>query len=724
MNNIQTEKRKYGKTVLLIVLLCGFCVLLNVAGAKLATFLHLPVFLDSIGTMLSAALGGGLPGVIVGYLTNLINGLSDPINMYYGILNVLIAIVTSIFYHRGLISLKKPGMLVLVVLIYSVIGGGIGSVITWLLYGFSFGSGISAPLAIWIHEKGIFGTFWSQFIADMLIDILDKFVSVGILLLIITILPKRVRSFYKRYSESERLLLDAPAMMREIFERGENTEHKRVRKSLSLKAKVLLLLIAASILITTSASIISFSLFRESEVNGRTNQGIGVSNVAGRIINADHISDYLSGEYDEEEYRITAIRISDLRNYVPDVANLYILSVTEKGTKYVFGVDENGSEVKPGTITKLDEELKAYYSDFLSGKKIPNIRHINEKGDVISISSQIFDSNGKCVAYSIVDISTTEMKAEIFEFLIKVITLFFGVFLLILAVSLHLAERGITQPINDITGATQAFAYDSEEARDKSIEKIEQLDIHTGDEIENLYHAITKTTHDTMGYIDDVNEKNRIIMKMQTGLIMVLADMVEGRDQNTGDHVRKTAAYTRVILNKLREEGKFEEVLTDAYIEDVVSSAPLHDVGKIGVSDLILNKNGKLDDDEFEQMKKHTVIGDEIIEKAISNVSEDAGYLKEAKNLARYHHERWDGRGYPDGLKGEEIPLSARIMAVADVFDALVSRRCYKPPFDYDKAFSIIREESGTHFDPDVANAFLSSEAEVLEIAKNNIKDE
>ena len=174
-----------------------------------------------------------------------------------------------------------------------------------------------------------------------------------------------------------------------------------------------------------------------------------------------------------------------------------------------------------------------------------------------------------------------------------------------------------------------------------------------------------------------------------------------------------------VILKKLREQGKFADKLTDSYIEDVVSSAPLHDVGKIGVSDLILNKNGKLTDEEFEQMKKHTEYGDEMIEKAIRNLPEGAGYLKEAKNLARFHHERWDGRGYPDGLKGEDIPLSARVMAVADVFDALVSRRCYKPPFDIEKAFSIIREETGDHFDPDVAEAFLDSRDEVIEIAKS-----
>ena len=168
-------------------------------------------------------------------------------------------------------------------------------------------------------------------------------------------------------------------------------------------------------------------------------------------------------------------------------------------------------------------------------------------------------------------------------------------------------------------------------------------------------------------------------------------------------------------MQELRKEGKYTEILTDSFIQDVVNSAPLHDVGKIQVSDVLLNKPGKLTDEEFRQMQYHTIAGGDIIAHAIALVS-DAGYLAEAKNLATYHHERWDGRGYPTGLVGDDIPLSARIMAVADVFDALVSRRSYKAPFPFEKAMSIIREESGTHFDPVVAEAFLNAEDEVRRI--------
>ena len=202
---------------------------------------------------------------------------------------------------------------------------------------------------------------------------------------------------------------------------------------------------------------------------------------------------------------------------------------------------------------------------------------------------------------------------------------------------------------------------------------------------------------------------------MQENLILVLADMVESRDQFTGDHVKNTSEYTLIIMEQLKKEGIYTDQLTDEFIRNVCHSAPLHDIGKINVSDTILNKPGKLSDEEFETMKHHTLYGRDVIEKA-KKASSDVSYLNEAENLSLYHHEKWNGKGYPHGLSGEEIPLSARIMAVADVFDALVSKRSYKDPFPFEKAMDIIREGAGSHFDPSVAAAFEHAEAEVRKV--------
>ena len=157
-------------------------------------------------------------------------------------------------------------------------------------------------------------------------------------------------------------------------------------------------------------------------------------------------------------------------------------------------------------------------------------------------------------------------------------------------------------------------------------------------------------------------------------------------------------------------------------MNDVVNSAPLHDIGKIQVSDTILNKPGKLTDEEFMMMKTHTTAGAQVIQHAMNTVSkDDSGYLKEAMNLAQFHHEKWNGTGYPCGLKGEEIPLSARIMAVADVFDALVSRRSYKEGFPFEKAMAIIQEGSGMHFDPRIVTAFMQASDEVRQVMNTGL---
>lgn len=154
-------------------------------------------------------------------------------------------------------------------------------------------------------------------------------------------------------------------------------------------------------------------------------------------------------------------------------------------------------------------------------------------------------------------------------------------------------------------------------------------------------------------------------------------------------------------------------------MQNLIIAAPLHDVGKIKISDTVLNKKGKLTDDEFALMKTHVTEGGKIISMALNGITGDT-YLDMAKDVATYHHERWDGRGYMAGLKGAEIPLSARIMAVADVFDALVSKRSYKEPYPFDEAVGIIEEESGTHFDPRVVSAFLMIKEEVRESLKTN----
>lgn len=207
------------------------------------------------------------------------------------------------------------------------------------------------------------------------------------------------------------------------------------------------------------------------------------------------------------------------------------------------------------------------------------------------------------------------------------------------------------------------------------------------------------------------------VSRMQSGMITFMAEVVENRDDNTGGHIRRTAEYVRCIAEELKRQGAYSDILTDSYISNMIVAAPLHDVGKIHIPDAVLNKPGKLTEEEFEVMKTHTTAGEKLITRAKEDLGESE-YLNMAVEMAAYHHERWDGKGYPYGISGENIPLCARIMAVADVFDALTSKRCYKNAMPLEKAYAIIREDSGTHFDPAVTEAFFAAEKYIETLVK------
>ena len=205
------------------------------------------------------------------------------------------------------------------------------------------------------------------------------------------------------------------------------------------------------------------------------------------------------------------------------------------------------------------------------------------------------------------------------------------------------------------------------------------------------------------------------ISEMQEKIIAGLANLIESRDTETGEHVDRTSAYVRVLAEDAKAEGLYPEILTDHYIELLCLLAPMHDVGKILVSDKILRKPGKLTPEEYEEIKKHAAMGGVVVKQILGDIT-DEEYVSFASDIATYHHERWDGSGYPKGLKGEEIPLSARIMALSDVFDALVSKRCYKDEMPAEEAFKVIESESGTHFDPKLVKIFLAHKEKYAEI--------
>ena len=192
---------------------------------------------------------------------------------------------------------------------------------------------------------------------------------------------------------------------------------------------------------------------------------------------------------------------------------------------------------------------------------------------------------------------------------------------------------------------------------------------------------------------------------LQCGIVFVMADLIESRDKVTGGHVERTSHFVKILMDAMITKHLYWEEMQEWDLDMAVASTRLHDIGKIVVSDLILNKPGKLTSDEFAEIRRHVTEGRWIIEKMIARTGETE-FLRHAKIFAEYHHERWDGKGYPQGLKGEEIPLQGRIMAIADVYDALVAERPYKHGFPPEQAEAIILKDSGTFFDPKIVEVF------------------
>jgi putative two-component system response regulator len=195
------------------------------------------------------------------------------------------------------------------------------------------------------------------------------------------------------------------------------------------------------------------------------------------------------------------------------------------------------------------------------------------------------------------------------------------------------------------------------------------------------------------------------LVLLQNGIVYTMADLVENRDKNTGGHIDRTAKYFKILIDGMLEYGVYTDEMRTWNMELVISSARLHDLGKIVISDSILNKPGPLTEEEFTIMKNHSIEGEHIIDRAIQQTG-NAEFLHNAKMIAAYHHERWDGSGYPYGKKEKDIPLQSRLMAVIDVYDALVSERPYKKPFTHEEAVGIIVKGSGSHFDPQITEVF------------------
>ena len=699
-------KSKLGYAALLSV----FSVIINILGFHIARTFGLPLYLNSTGTILASFVKGPATGVVVAFVTSFIYGAVDPQLMYCSSIYVIIALIVSNLKKHGFFknTFRLYAAIPLIALAASVLGAFITSSIEGLDV-----LDKSAQLTAYL-ENYILNAGFAHYLAAFILELADKIIVVTAVVLIVRFTPKKLVHEFALGG-----IWQAP-----FDDDLQKIVHERKNRFISLRTKMLIIVITASLFVTLVAAMISSDLFKNNTLE--TNEEIvsGIATLAANAIDGDKVQGYLEKGEDAEGYTEVKDYLYSLRDSYEDIEYVYVYKILSDGCHVVFDLDTEDMEGSPtGSVIDFDPTFYEYLPALLAGEEIEPIISDDSYGWLMTSYKPIYDSYGVCRAYAAADISMKRLNSYKYEFLINLLSLLFGFLVFMITLCIWLVENNIILPVNTIASCAEAFVYDTGADRRSSVERTKRLDIRTGDEIETLYNAFVTTMSETIQYIGDIEKKTETISKMQSGLITVLADMVENRDQCTGDHIQKTVAYVRVILNKLKDGSAYADQITDDFINDVVNAAPLHDVGKIHISDVILNKPGKLTDEEFELMKEHTTFGRDIVNRAIEMVPE-SGYLESARNVAEYHHEKWNGKGYPHGLVGEDIPLSARVMAVADVFDALVSRRCYKEPFTFEEAMDIIKKDAGTHFDPVVVEAFVSCEDEVRRIADDFSKRE
>lgn len=680
--NVKKLEKKNKLKLVLVYLLFVF---INISVNRIVKYFGLPLYVDNIGTLLGAVLGGYLPGIFVGYITNIINSTADLTNMYYAGISVLIAITATYLADKGFFRSFFKSLLTIPFLAF--FGGIVGSVLTWFIFGPS--------------EHGIL----RQLSGDFLLDLIDKAITVILAYGLMKIMPKDTSSLLSLTDWRQK-----PLSSEEINEvKGTGT------RGLSLKSEISILVCAIMLFITIATSAISFVLYRDQSMEQYKEMGINAAKIAAASLDPAKIDEYIESGEASSDYISVEKKLTEILHSSGRIKYIYVYKMTPDGYEVVFDIDTDGlMGEKPGSMIPYEEDFLPYVPALIKGDHIEPVVVKDRYGWLLTYYEPVYGDNGNCVCYACADISMNDIINNGISFLAKILSLFIGFFILVLVLSLWFFNYHLTYPVGAMTHASGEFAYNSEQALEVSVERLKALDISTADELENLYLVLVKTLGDTVKYLEEVKEKSDQIEFMQSGLIYVLANLVESRDKCTGDHIRKTAAYVKLIMELLKENNVYSEYMYDEeYVRCVNYAAPLHDVGKINVSDTILNKPGKLTDEEFAEMKKHTTAGKAIIESAIE-LTGDSGYLKEALNVATYHHEKWDGKGYPTGIKGEDIPLSARIMAVSDVFDALLSKRSYKEPMSYDTAFKIIEEGSGTSFDPVIVKVFLENRDRII----------
>ncbi len=702
---------KYKVYTFICIVLCSS---VNVIVSYFSVTRGLPLYLDTIGTILISMMGGYFPGIITAVATNLTCSIFMEDSVYFAAIGVVIAIIVA-FFSRNERYKKKINILFLIIEL-AVVAGVLGITFQLLLLGQSQFDYVTETATIMAGgNKYLY--YWFLILIVVALNLVDKTISVIIAIAIYNLIPVEFKNGIWNSSWKQRPLSKSET---------SNINSYEMQNKLSFRTKITLMLVTVSIALTIVFSMVSIRIIYQTALQEGKELVLDTTGFIINSIDTSNFKKYLNdrekvSEYDDQGYQLINGLLLQLKNSYSDLTYLYIYKIEEDACYIVFDTDPEFQETGYiGERIEFDEQFLDHKEKLLKGEKIGVLEVDSQYGKFVTAYEPLNDEKGNSTTYYVgADIAIEHYSEYIRAYIIKIALIFSGFFILILTYGLYMTAYNFVYPIGSLEKSIDAImkSMDNQDGLEKNVKQLQKLDIRTNDEIEKLYRAFCLMTTETAEQMRNALSLTNSNKKMQSGLIITMADIMAGRGLDSKTHFQRMSAYVRLLLMELKRRGYYAEKLSDKYIYDVETSAPLYDIGKINIPESILNKHGRLTQQETEIMKSHTDAGRKILENAISTV-EGENYLKEARNMAAYHHERWDGDGYPDGLHGEVIPLSARIIAVADTFEDLTTSYDDEEPISIDDAMDILRKESGKKLDPKCVEVFVENQTKVSKILR------
>ena len=457
-NNREPEKKANHNPIRILIFII-ICVATNILLSKITMLLQLPFSLDALGTILAAVIGGYLPGILVAFLTHLIIGLSDFSSIYYGTLNILIAIASTYLCNKGL--LKRFWKTLIFILILSVISGGLGGLIPILFSNFNI----------------------DKYFTDFIYDLSDKTVSVLTIILIITLIPEQVR-----------LSLHLRRWKQAPLEPDELEEIKKVQcRYVTLHSKIIFLLAVILSVLSLGATLISFFIYRDTLIEKYTGINADVGKQAASIIDPSRVEDFIEKGETAKGYIATEDALQLIYGTVSDVEYIHVYQISEDGCHVVFDLDtEKATGNNPGDMIPFDRSIESILTDLLAGKDVKPIISKDSNCTIMTSYTPVFDDNKECVCHVVTVSDMSILEKNKTDFFSKMIFLFLGFIILIIATVVWFADYNIVYPLNSITHAANEAMRDKTNLSAKDFEKLQNLDIHSGDEVESLYQSLIK----------------------------------------------------------------------------------------------------------------------------------------------------------------------------------------------------------------------------------------